>query len=117
MANTTYTYQVRAIDAAGNRSTGVEQPQREDGEPDIAHDGHPPGVAFDSSGEGISSATASFTASNGVTKNDNANFKGVWAISNLATGSGTLRISAPGYATQVFNVIVVAGKTCWPRRH
>ena len=56
-------------------------------------------------------AVATFTPSSGVTKIDNANYKGVWSISNLNAGAGTLTISAPGRTTQTFTVTVVGGKT------
>ena len=58
---TIYTYQVRAVDAAGNRSPASNSLSARTANQTSLTTGTLRGVAFDSSGEGISSATASFT--------------------------------------------------------
>ena len=110
-ANTVYNFQVRAIDAAGNRSTASNSLSPRTASQTTAAKGILAGVAFDADGQGNRDAVATFTPSSGATKTDNANTKGVWSISNLNAGAGTLTISAPGRTTQTFTVTVVSGKT------
>jgi chitodextrinase len=110
-AGTTYSYAVRAIDAAGNRSTASNSVSPHTASQSTNAKGTLAGVVFDSTGGGDRDAVATFTPASGATKTDNANNKGVWSISNLNPGAGTLTISAPGYATQTFTVSVVAGRT------
>ena len=110
-ANTTYSYAVRAIDAAGNRSTASNTLNQRTASQSTNAKGALSGVVFDSSGSGDRDAVAKFTPASGAAKSDNANAAGVWSITNLNAGPGTLTISAPGHATQTFTVTVVAGKT------
>jgi hypothetical protein len=109
--NTVYSYQVRATDSAGNRSTASNNLTPRTSSQTTSTKGILSGVAFDPDGQGNRDAVATFTPSSGSTKSDNANNKGVWSISNLNGGAGTLTISAPGRTTQTFTVTVVAGKT------
>ena len=95
-ASTPYSYQVRAVDAAGNRSTASNSLSQRTASQATSTKGTLAGVVFDSSGAGNRDAVATFTPSSGATKSDNANYKGVWSISNLNAGAGTLTISAPG---------------------
>jgi len=110
-ANTVYNFQVRAIDAAGNRSTASNSLSPRTASQTTAAKGILAGVAFDADGQGNRDAVATFTPWSGATKTDNANTKGVWSISNLNAGAGTLTISAPGRTTQTFSVTIVSGKT------
>jgi chitodextrinase len=110
-ASTQYSYQVRAIDAAGNRSTASNSLSQRTVSQGTSTKGTLAGVAFDSNGVGNRDAVATFTPASGAAKSDNANYKGVWSISNLNAGAGTLTISAPGRTTQTFTVSVVGGKT------
>ena len=110
-ANTVYTFQVRAIDAAGNRSTASNSITPRTASQTTGAKGVLSGVAFDAGGQGNRDAVATFAPSSGSVKTDNANNKGVWSISNLNAGAGTLTISAPGRTTQTFTVAVVGGKT------
>jgi hypothetical protein len=110
-ANTSYTYQVRAVDAAGNRSAASSSLNVRTQSQGTGSSGNLSGVAFDGNGQTIGRAMATFTASNGVTKNDRANSRGVWSISNLASGPGTLTVSANGHPTRTYTVSIVGGKT------
>ena len=112
-ANTIYTYQVRAIDAAGNRSTGVEQPQREDGDPD---DGSRRASSRASpstrAARGSAARSRRFTPSNGVDEDRQREQQGrLVDLEPRTPAAGTLTVSAPGHATQTFTVHVVGGKT------
>jgi hypothetical protein len=110
-AGTVYNFQVRAIDAAGNRSTASNSLSPRTASQTTSNKGVLSGVAFDANGQGNRDAVARFAPASGATKADNANAKGVWSISNLNPGMGTLTISAPGRAALTFTVTVVAGKT------
>jgi fibronectin type 3 domain-containing protein len=110
-ASTTYTYTVRARDAAGNRSAASNNLSARTASSSTVAKGSLAGFVHDASGTGVRTAVATFTPSSGATKTDGANNKGVWSISNLNAGSGTLTISAPGYATVTLSVSVVGGKT------
>jgi chitodextrinase len=111
VASTNYGYQVRAVDAAGNRSTASTSLTARTASSTGSARGILAGYVVDSNGAAVRTATATFVSGGGQTKSDGANNKGVWSISNLLPVSGTLTISAPGHATVTLNVTVVAGKT------
>ena len=109
-ASTTHTYQIRAIDAAGNRSAATITLSATTTGYGIGTTGTLSGVVFNASGDVISNAVVRV---NGTTKSTRTNQNGVWTFPLLTPGSygvtATCTSSATVTMTAVGKQTVIAG--------
>ena len=96
----THTYQVRAVDAAGNQSVASPTLSARAASLPNGTSGTLSGVLFDGTGRLLQNAVASLTLSTGALKTAKTSNKGVWKISNLPVGTYQVTITLGGYQAQ-----------------
>jgi subtilisin family serine protease len=109
-ASTTYSYFVKARDAAGNVSTSSNTASATTQPPPPAVIGNITGTVSSSAGGVLTGAKISLTV-NGSKKTDVTNSLGVYTITNLPAGTYSLKFSAQRYITQTVSVTVTANTT------
>jgi fibronectin type 3 domain-containing protein len=110
-ANTTYSYYVRAIDAAGNQSLASAITSGKTVALGTGTTGTLVGVVYNAAGSPLSNVLASVTLANGSLKSQKTNASGVWQLPNLPLATYTVTLSLTGYTTQSFPMTVAAGRT------
>jgi hypothetical protein len=110
-AGTSYTYQVRALDAAANRSPlssnlGAKTVALANGS-----SGTLSGVAYDTAGAPLANAAVKVTLLNGSTKSTKTNSSGLWKVSTVVPGSYSVTATPTGFGAKTFTMTAVAGKT------
>lgn len=110
-ANTSYSYYVVAVDAAGNRS--VNSTKFSFKTPNIsAGKGSLTGTLMDSTtGKSITGKVSYRLSSAASGKSVNTSSSGYFVINNLVPGAYTLTLSKTGYVSQVITVTVLADQT------
>jgi fibronectin type 3 domain-containing protein len=106
-----HTFQVRAVDAAGNQSAASPSLTAKAASLGTGSTGTQSGVVFNRSGKLLANAVASLTLSTGAVKTAKTNNRGVWKISSLPAGTYQVTVSLNGYRTQSFTLTAVAGQT------
>jgi len=107
--NTSYSYQVRALDAAGNRSAlsntvTAKTVQVSGSNATLA------GAVFDPTGAPLDAVTVKVTVGNSV-KSAKTNGSGVWKIGGVPAGTYTITVSRAGRTTQTFGMTATGGAT------
>jgi chitodextrinase len=107
-AGTAYTYQIAAVDAAGNvsvRSGSVSATTKT--APPEAELGHSvTGRVTNSRGSGVSGARISVSSGDGTVSIVQANKTGYYAVHDLKDGSYTLSVEKRGYATTQLTLVM-----------
>ena len=104
-----YTFQVRALDAAGNQSPASTSLSARAATVGRGSTGTVSGVAYTQAGAQLSSGTVTLTSAGGAVKPAKWS-KGVWTVSSLAAGTYTVTISVTGYQTQTSVTTVLGGQ-------
>jgi fibronectin type 3 domain-containing protein len=110
-AGTSYTYQVRAFDAAGNRSSPSSSLNAKTVASSTSSAGTLAGAVYDRTGKPLANAAVKLTLSSGATKSTRTNASGVWNFSNLPPAFYPLTITLSGYQPRTLNLSAVSGKT------
>jgi fibronectin type 3 domain-containing protein len=105
-AATSYAYQVRAVDAAGNASAASATLTAKTVAQATSPTGTVAGAVYDATGTPLASAVVTVGS-----KSAKTNASGAWKVSNLKPGTYTETVGLSGYRGQTFNVAAVAGKT------
>jgi chitodextrinase len=108
-ANTTYSYFVKARDAAGNISPPSNNASATTQAPPVTT-GKLNGTIFSSAGGVISGATISVMFG-GSNHNYSSNSSGFYSITQIPAGTYTVKYSQPKYSAQTLSVSIVAGQT------
>jgi fibronectin type 3 domain-containing protein len=109
-AGSSHTYQVKAVDAAGNTSQASSSVSARLGTAS-GSTGTLSGVVVDSGGTELRNANVSLTLSNGTVKTARTSKSGVWSLTSLPAGTYTVTISMSGYPTRTASMTAVAGQT------
>jgi cellulose 1,4-beta-cellobiosidase len=107
----THTYQVRAVDAAGNQSAASPSLTAKAASLVTGSTGSLSGVVFNQTGKLLQNAVASLTLSTGTVKTAKSNRNGVWKISSLPAGTYQVAVNLSGYRTQTLTMTAAAGQT------
>ena len=110
-AGTSYTYQVRALDAAANRSPLSSNLGAKTVSLANSSSGTLSGVAYDTAGAPLANAAVKVTLLNGSTKSTKTNSSGLWKVSMVAPGSYSVTATPTGFGAKTFTMTAVAGKT------
>ena len=109
-AGTTHSYQVRAIDAAGNASPASSTLSAR-----LASvsgtTGTLSGVVYSSAGKLLTNVVVSYRLANGTVKSAKTNMSGIWKLSSLPLGPYTLTAEMSGYRSQTFDMTAASGQT------
>ena len=98
-SGTSHLYQVRALDAAGNKSPlSSSSPARSRRWPGARRSARSAGVVYNQLGKPLGSVVVKLTLANGTVKSAKTN-SGVWKLTSLPVGSYTLTITLLGYQT------------------
>jgi fibronectin type 3 domain-containing protein len=110
-AGTNYTYQVRAIDAAGNTSPVSSNLNAKTVASSTSSTGTLAGVVYDPTGTPLANAAVKLVLPSGATKSTKTNASGVWKFSNLRPALYPITVTLSGYQPRTLNLSAVAGKT------
>jgi cellulose 1,4-beta-cellobiosidase len=109
-AGSSHSYQVRAIDAAGNASAASSTLSAR-----LASlsgtTGTLSGVVYSSTGKLLTNVVVSYRLANGTVKSAKTNMSGIWKLSSLPLGPYTLTAELTGYQSQTFNMTAASGQT------
>ena len=108
---TSYSYQVRALDSAGNQSGASTALNAKTVSISTSTTGTIGGVVFGPSGAPLANAIATITLVNGTPKSAKTNSSGVWKISNLPPAPYIASISLSGYRGSSVSITCTAGRT------
>jgi fibronectin type 3 domain-containing protein len=109
-AGATYTYSVRAIDAAGNVSPSSTVLNAKTLGASTGKTGTLAGAVYNAGGDPLANATVTLTIGR-TSKTAKTNSGGVWKITNLPPGVYNATFSLAGYGTQTGSLTAAAGKT------
>ncbi len=110
-AGTTFTYAVRAVDAAGNRSNPSSNLGAKTMTLSTSSTGTLAGAVYDATGRPLANAVVKATLPNGSQKSTKTNSSGVWKFSNLTSGTYTVAVSLTGYPSRTLTLGALAGQT------
>ena len=110
-AGTSYGYEVRAVDAAGNQSAASPALTARTSALGTATTGALSGAVFGPTGSPLGNASASLTLGTGSVKTAKTNASGVWKISNLRPAAYQVTVSLTGYGPKTFTMSAAAGRT------
>jgi fibronectin type 3 domain-containing protein len=105
-AATNYSYNVRAIDAAGNASAASSNLTAKTASQSTSNKGTLAGAVFDAAGKPLANAVVTVGS-----KTAKTNASGAWQFTNLAPGTYSVGVGLTGYKSQTLSVAAVAGKT------
>jgi serine protease AprX len=109
-AGTTYSYALRAVDAAGNESPLSSTLSAKTLTVGTASTGTLAGVVYNATGLPLANAVVKVTVG-GTVKTAKTNSHGVWKLSSLPPGAYAPTISLSGYRSTTLSLTAVAGKT------
>jgi fibronectin type 3 domain-containing protein len=110
-AGTNYTYTVRAVDAAGNKSDASSNLNAKTVASSTSSTGTLAGAVYDRTGRPLANAVVKLALPSGATKSTKTNASGVWKFSNLQPASYPTTVTLSGYPPRTLNLSAVAGKT------
>jgi fibronectin type 3 domain-containing protein len=110
-AGTSFTYAVRARDAAGNRSASSSSVNAKTVQVSNSASGTLAGAVYDTTGAALANVVVKLTLPNGTSKSGKTNSDGVWKFSNLAPAQYALTFTLAGHPAQTLNASPVAGRT------
>jgi fibronectin type 3 domain-containing protein len=109
-AGASYTYQVRAVDAAGNFSQPSSNLTAKTFAVSNVATGTLAGAVYDATGKRLANAIVTLVVSGG-TKTAKTNASGAWKISNLPPATYAPIVSLKGYRSHTLSMSAEAGKT------
>ena len=110
-AGTSFTYAVRARDAAGNRSASSSSVNAKTVQVSNSASGTLAGAVYDTTGAALANVVVKLTLPNGTSKSAKTNSDGVWKFSSLAPAQYALTFTLAGHPAQTLNATAVAGRT------
>jgi endoglucanase len=110
-ASTTFSYSVRAFDAAGNVSAASSTLSARCASLGTGTTGTLSGVVYNAADKLLSNVVVSLRLANGTVKSAKTNNTGVWKLSSLPVGTYTLTATLNGYPTASFTMSVVEDQT------
>jgi fibronectin type 3 domain-containing protein len=109
-AGTSYTYAVRAIDAAGNASAASGNLNAKTVAASTSTTGTLGGAVYDTTGQPLANAVVTLVVG-GSTKKVKTNSAGAWKIGNVSPATYAPNVSLSGYQPQTLSMTAVGGKT------
>ena len=110
-SGSSFTYQVAALDAAGNQSLLSTSVTGRTVALGTGTTGTLSGVIYNKAGAVLTNAVITVTLLNGTLKTVKPGAGGVWKLSNLPVGFYPITVSAAGYQSQSLTMTAVQGQT------
>jgi chitin-binding protein len=109
--DTNYTYTVRAVDAAANRSSPSGNLGAKTVKQSNATTGTLAGAVYDGTGAALENVVVKIALPNGTVKSLKTNADGVWKLANLVPAQYSIAFSLGGRPSQTVTAAAVAGQT------
>ena len=110
-ARSSHSYQVVALDAAGNVSAASASLTGKVAAVAKGSTGTLAGVVYDAAGKQLAGAVVSLRLPSGTLKTAATSGAGVWKLSSLPPASYSIVVSFPGFQAQTLNLNAAAGRT------
>jgi len=106
-----HTYQVRAVDLAGNESATSAARSVTSKAVSTGSNGTLAGAVYDASGSPLAGAVVTVTVATGAVKTATTSTTGVWKLTGVKPGACSAGVSLSGYRTSSFALTAVKGQT------